>query len=152
MVDRCEKCGHLWGAYEDACHCTGPCHNRDGCTAKFVLAIVGSSELPASLVERAAAVIETVLDLFKPTKVISGAAPGIDKMAIAAAKRRGLDWEEFPPKEQNWERGFKPRNMLIAQKCDRLVRIIKPNQKTYGSGWTRDYAALLGKLTQEFVI
>lgn len=27
----CEKCLHLWGAYEDTCHCTGPCHNIEPC-------------------------------------------------------------------------------------------------------------------------
>lgn len=28
---RCEKCGHVWGAYEDTCHCLGPCYNTGGC-------------------------------------------------------------------------------------------------------------------------
>lgn len=27
----CAKCGHLWGAYEDYCHCDGPCHNIEPC-------------------------------------------------------------------------------------------------------------------------
>lgn len=27
----CRKCGHLWGAYEDTCHCAGPCHNAEPC-------------------------------------------------------------------------------------------------------------------------
>jgi gamma-glutamylcyclotransferase (GGCT)/AIG2-like uncharacterized protein YtfP len=29
---RCETCGHLWGAYEDTCHCDGgECHNKEAC-------------------------------------------------------------------------------------------------------------------------
>ena len=58
----------------------------------------------------------------------------------------------FPPKERNWERGFKPRNIQIAEACDVLVRIAKKGSKTYGSGWTRDYAASLGKPTEEFIV
>jgi hypothetical protein len=28
----CPQCGHVWGAYEDYCHCTfGTCHNKDAC-------------------------------------------------------------------------------------------------------------------------
>ncbi len=27
----CENCGHLWGPYEDYCHCAfGVCNNPDG--------------------------------------------------------------------------------------------------------------------------
>lgn len=29
----CAKCDHLWGAYEDYCHCDGPCHNEEPCKA-----------------------------------------------------------------------------------------------------------------------
>lgn len=29
---RCDKCGHVWGAYEDNCHCAeGRCHNAETC-------------------------------------------------------------------------------------------------------------------------
>lgn len=31
----CGVCGHLWGAYEDTCHCPdGKCHNQDACAAR----------------------------------------------------------------------------------------------------------------------
>ncbi len=36
MSRRCETCGHLWGAYEDDCHCRdGVCHNQDACLLQF---------------------------------------------------------------------------------------------------------------------
>jgi hypothetical protein len=29
---RCSHCNHLWGQYEDYCHCSfGKCHNSDSC-------------------------------------------------------------------------------------------------------------------------
>lgn len=32
---RCRQCGHLWGAYEDNCHCGGEeCHNKDACEGR----------------------------------------------------------------------------------------------------------------------
>lgn len=116
----------------------------------MILAIVGSTELAGN--QRALAIIENVLDRYEPTKVVSGGAPGIDKMAAAAARRRGIDVEEKLPAIHNWEYGFKPRNIEIAEACDALVRIAMKGSKTYGSGWTRDYAAELGKPTEEFVI
>lgn len=28
----CPTCNHVWGAYEDTCHCAdGQCHNQDAC-------------------------------------------------------------------------------------------------------------------------
>lgn len=117
---------------------------------RLKLAIVGSTELVGN--QQALAIIENVLDRYQPTLVISGGAEGIDKMAVAAARARGIECEEKLPKVKNWEHGFKPRNIEIATACDQLVRIAKRGSKTYGSGWTRDYAANLGKFTEEFVI
>ena len=45
-----------------------------------------------------------------------------------------------------------PRNLLIAQACDVLVRIVATNSTTYGSGWTRDRAAGMGKQVVEYVV
>jgi hypothetical protein len=29
---KCQTCGHVWGAYEDDCHCNGGvCHNKEAC-------------------------------------------------------------------------------------------------------------------------
>jgi hypothetical protein len=117
---------------------------------RVVLAIVGSTQLAGN--QHALAIIENVLDRYKPDLVVSGEAKGIDSMAKAAALRRGIAYQGYPPAVKTWDRGFKPRNMLIAQHCTHLVRIASAKAKTYGSGWTRDYAAKIGKFTEEFVI
>jgi hypothetical protein len=121
-------------------------HIPRGC----ILAIVGSTQLEG--VPRAHIVVGLVLDVYVPRKVVSGGAPGIDKIAASAARARGIDVEEFLPAEPNWERGFKPRNIKVGDVCEALVRIAASNSKTYGSGWTRDYAKKLGKPTREFLI
>jgi hypothetical protein len=116
------------------------------------LAIVGSVELACHPV--AAQLIETVLEVHHPDVVVSGGAPGIDTMAEAAATRRGLKTEIFRPTVWRWAApgGFKERNILIAQTCDTLVRIAAVTSTTYGSGWTRDRAKHLGKLTESYLI
>lgn len=115
------------------------------------LAIVGSVSLHGNPV--AQAVIEDVLARYRPSDVVSGGARGIDTMAAEAWKlRSGRDAIVFLPKVRRWEDGFKPRNLLIAQTCDALVRIVAKDSATYGSGWTRDRAAEMGKPTEEIVI
>jgi hypothetical protein len=73
-------------------------------------------------------------------------------MAIERADLRGIKWREFLPTCENWEHGYKPRNIDVAEACDFLVRIAARKSKTYGSGWTRDYAAKLGKPCEEFLL
>lgn len=114
------------------------------------LAIVGSVSLAGNGEAREA--IEQVLDRYRPALVVSGGAKGIDSMAAAAAKRRGIPVKEYLPAVPSWEGGYKPRNLLIAQNCDALVRIVAVGSTTYGSGWTRDRARELGKPTEEIVI
>lgn len=97
-------------------------------------------------------IIEEVLDEFQPEEVVSGGADGIDKMAIECAKRRGIQPKEYLPVCQEWHRGFKPRNLRIAMRCNGLIRIVAYDSTTYGSGWTRDRAAEMGKPTREYVI
>lgn len=114
------------------------------------LAIVGSTELAGS--DRVRLAICHVLDRLRPDLVVSGGAKGIDSMAVAEASSRGIPTQVFRPKVLDWEHGFKPRNIQIAEACDQLVRIFSATSKTYGSGWTRDYAATLGKPTEEIAI
>ena len=114
------------------------------------LAIVGSTSLKDNV--EAARLIEEVLDLFRPSVVVSGGAPGIDTMSEKAAERRGIETSIYRPKHQRWRDGFMPRNLLIAQACDALVRIVASNSTTYGSGWTRDRAAGMGKKVFEYVV
>lgn len=113
------------------------------------LAIVGSVSLAGNA--EAQSYIEMMLDEYRPDVVVSGGAKGIDSMAVAEAKKRGLAFVEHLPKTNNWA-GFWPRNLLIAQDCDALVRIVASDSKTYGSGWTRDRAKEMGKPTREWVV
>lgn len=114
------------------------------------LAIVGSVSLEGS--PDAVRIIEEVLDRYRPTVVVSGGARGIDTMAADAARRRGIPVVEHLPRVNRWADGFKPRNLKIARDCDALVRIVAKDATTYGSGWTRDQAARMGKPTEEFVV
>jgi len=125
-----------------------------------VLAIVGSTELGRD--QRMLNIIENVLDRYAPRLVISGGARGVDTAAVEAADRRGIPWEEELAEVQRWEglvnadgvylRGFKDRNLVIAKRCTHIVRIASKKSRTYGSGFTRDQAVLLGKDAEEFLI
>ena len=84
--------------------------------------------------------------------MVSGGAPGIDTLAVEIACAMGIATKVHQPKVQRWADGFKPRNIEIARECDKLVRIVRKQSATYGSGWTRDYAAGIGKPTQEYEV
>lgn len=119
------------------------------------LAIVGSTGLAGNA--DAERIIRELFDRYQPAKLVSGGAVGIDTMAAEEAKRRGIPASIFLPEVRRWDGGgtaigFKQRNELIARACTRLARIVVRNSKTYGSGWTRDLAAKLGKPTEEYVI
>lgn len=113
------------------------------------LAIVGSVCLEGNA--KAAKIIEDVLNSYEPDEVVSGGAAGIDTMAIAAAGTRGCKTKVFPPEKKGWHY-YRQRNVKIAKDCDALVRIYSSKTKTYGSGWTADYARRLGKPVEEFKI
>ena len=117
-----------------------------------ILAIVGSTKFrdPSSLAE-AERLIRSALSNLNPTKVVSGGAEGIDTLGVTIAKEMGIAVEEFLPQNPRWEpEGFKVRNLLIAENCTHLLRIVDKTSKTYGSGWTRDRAKEMGKDTLSF--
>jgi len=112
-----------------------------------ILAVVGSTALKDGLqAKTATSLIKAVLTRFNPDKVISGGAVGIDSLAEDVAADLGFPFEKFLPKNKRWEpEGYKDRNMKIAESCDLLLCIRTAQSKTYGSGWTADYAESLGK-------
>jgi hypothetical protein len=42
--------------------------------------------------------------------------------------------------------------MKVAESCVCLVRIGSPTSRTYGSGWTADYAEMIGKEVTRYII
>jgi hypothetical protein len=112
--------------------------------------------------------------IHRPCEVISGACHlgGIDTWAIEEAKKLGLPTEEFPPKVKSWEHGYKPRNLLIAERAHEVYCItLKELPPTYtgmrfrlcyhcgttdhvksGGCWTVKQAKRMGKPTGIFVI
>ena len=84
----------------------------------------------------------------RPELVISGGAAGIDTMAEEVATMLGIPTRIFMPEGRGWPL-YKARNLKIATECDHLWRIVSARTKTYGSGWTRDRAAEMGKPTEE---
>ena len=131
------------------------------------LAIVGSTRLSGP---RSRAIIEDAIKRYAPTCIVSGGAEGIDSLAADIGRELGLEVDERKPEVQKWEdqlvsgflpglggvgrmlKGFKSRNLEIAQSCDALIRIALKDAKTYGSGWTRDRAKERGVPTEEFVL
>ena len=120
--------------------------NKNG-GIRIRVAIIGSKIVANP--ETARKVIKEILDVEKPSLVISGGCQGIDTIAIEEAKKKGIKYKEFFPEIKRWNGGgkigFKERNLQIAEECDILYRIYNKNTTTYGSGWTADMAEKLGK-------
>jgi hypothetical protein len=114
-----------------------------------ILAVVGSVGLAGNV--EAYSTIFYVYHRYCPRLVVSGAARGIDSMAVEVAKNLGIPYQEFPPAYRAWP-AYKARNMQVAQACEGLIRIVSSRTKTYGSGWTRDYAESLGIPTEQYII
>lgn len=111
------------------------------------LAIVGSTTFPGlRSVSMARSLIEVFLFDYEPELLISGGADGVDTWAEEAADRLGIPKRIHRPKNRRWEpEGYKERNLLIAQDCTHLLRIVRRDSTTYGSGWTADQATKMGK-------
>jgi hypothetical protein len=118
------------------------------------LAIVGSAHLTELQTRQAAEIVGNIIRIHEPTTIISGGATGVDRIAQLSAIVSGISYRGFHPTIRQWKGpgGFEERNLEIAKACDHLVRIVIPNATTYGSGWTRDRAAELGKPTEEYVL
>lgn len=121
------------------------------------LAIVGSVDLTEKQVHDVAWLIECVLIYCKPHTVISGGADGVDSIAINRAEAwGGTETQVFLPEVERWygdgKKGYKLRNIEIAEACDELVAIRSLQSETYGSGWTADYAEKIGRKVRRFYV
>ena len=115
------------------------------------LAIVGSSKLDSRQQAVAQGVIEAFLIAFRPDRIVSGGAKGIDTIAADMAHDRGIPLTVFFPEKPKWKY-YKKRNILIAEECDSMLVLRSEKSKTYGSGWTADYTEKLGKRVFKFLI
>lgn len=117
------------------------------------LAVVGSQAIDRRQAEQAWVLIQGLLLLWDPDEVWSGGATGIDSVAEECAKAEGYQYDSPEgkhliirrPDVKSWDpigqRGYKARNIEIVDGVNKLVRVAKrEGQKTYGSGWTADYA------------
>lgn len=130
--------------------------------AACILAIVGSRNVEPKAARQ---LIVDALNKHKPVMVISGGAKAnltdrakglvsIDTEAAIIARDNGLVVNEILPTNFHWDGigGFKERNQKIGDACVCLVRIASTTTKTYGSGWTADYAERMGKNVERFTV
>jgi len=88
------------------------------------ISIVGSSHLSEgeSITARqfASAVLNNYIRDFGKDNLIfiSGGAKGVDTEAEDVANQLGIKCEIHKPLVNDWEKGYKPRNLKIAQNCD----------------------------------
>jgi hypothetical protein len=91
----------------------------------MVIGIVGSeaAKFTAETELKARAIICKLIE--KATHVVSGKCHlgGIDIWAIEEAKESGIPYTEYPPAELSWEKGYKPRNNLIARNSEAVYCI-----------------------------
>lgn len=81
------------------------------------IAIIGSRDYP-----HLRDVSAFVAGLAPGTTVVSGGAPGVDRMAVAAARYRGLGVEEYRPDYARLgRRAPLVRNATIVERVERLV-------------------------------
>lgn len=93
----------------------------DNMTKQFI-GIVGSSK--ARPTPSMATTIEGILSRYDKltTIIVSGGAVGVDSIAVGVAKQLGYEVLEYMPKGKGWQY-YKPRNLLIANKCDKVYSI-----------------------------
>ena len=90
------------------------------------IGIVGSSKAQHNQ-GGVALTVHNILDRYnnRDTTIVSGGAEGVDTIAIGIAKLHGYNVIEYKPDEYNWN-GYKKRNLLIANKCDKVYSIALP--------------------------
>ncbi len=118
----------------------------------MILGIVGSegSKFTAATEETARVIIRELIDKNRPhlDRVISGACHlgGIDTWAIEEAAKRHVPTTEYPPRERNWSRGYRLRNIQIAQEATDVIcitlRVLPPDWT--GMRWERCYHCFAG--------
>lgn len=107
---------------------------------QMILAIVGSRKLAGSV--NAYKIIQAYLEAFRPGKVVSGGASGIDSMGMEVALGLGYSEDDLIihlPQPKGEGRGpyiaaLFERNSLVVRDCTHLLAVTVPG----GSNGTRD--------------
>lgn len=108
----------------------------------MIVGIVGSEAAkftPAGK-DRAQTAILEILERTEATAVVSGSCHlgGIDVWAAMVGAAMGIKVIEFPPKEQSWSFGYKPRNIQIAKTSDEVYCITVDKLPPFYSGMRFD--------------
>lgn len=123
------------------------------------MAVVGSEEAKWSERQKAAAK-EKIREILSAegAVLVSGACPrgGVDRWAADIAGELGIPKEIYPPEVHGWadrggRRGYRSRNVQIAEACDVLYDV-EPKGRRSGGTWTREHAEKLGKRTYSITI
>lgn len=119
------------------------------------LIIVGSTEAEP---EDTKPIIREVINRLKPEIVGSGEAKGTDTHVREVCQNElNVRYKPFIPEHPSWhgtstEGGFKWRNIMMIEWCDRGVRISSLRNKSYGSGWTIDQMEKRGKKVERYEV
>lgn len=126
-----------------------------------VLAVVGSTSFArgGEAIRIAHAIIRGVIVEVGPDRVVSGGANGVDTWARRVAGSLGYTLEngrfvEHLPRHRRWAPdGFQARNILVATgPTTHLLAIRCHASRTYGSGWTADYAEQHGRIVYRVIL
>lgn len=121
------------------------------------LAIVGSRELSSSQRDQVQFLLGAVVAFWRQAGanlvIISGGAIGVDSIAAQRATVEDVSLKQYLPDNKWWHpNGFRDRNIKIAEECDELICIRSVKSKSYGSGWTADYAEKIGRTVWRFYV
>jgi hypothetical protein len=142
----------------------------------MTVGIVGHEQAkftPATEAE-ARRLIRRIFARTQATKVVSGECRlgGVDIFAREAAEAAGIPFEGFPPLSDDWETGFRPRNIQIAEASAVVYSIVvdrlpdgyagrrfplcyhcgETDHVKSGGCWTVKYARSIGKRGHVLVI
>jgi len=115
---------------------------KDMLNSPFKLGVIGTRLVKDK--ELIKAIITYYIKKHKPLTVISGGAEGVDSIAEEVTHFLDIPFIAYLPEGNKWG-DFEKRNKQIAEECDMLLVIRYSESKTYGSGWTRDYAMKIGR-------
>lgn len=105
----------------------------------------------------AADLVRAAIRQLVPDLLISGGAEGGDSIFEQAGAEFGYTranglFIAHLPQNRRWKPdGYQARNLLIAGDCTHLIAARCHTSRTYGSGWTADYAEQNGRVVRRYV-